>query len=433
MAKIEIVGVIGQDYFYSDFLTDYANAKQQGLIELHIDSLGGSVVEGFAIADFIKQHSADFLSVTNSGNIASIATTIFFALPFEKRTYDINKGFFVIHNPFVPNETIEDTTAQGLSDASEKLKEIEDKMVMDIVKATGADKEAVKALMLVDKPLTIEQIKAFNIANVEELRVVAFFNQDNNNNKMNKMNVLSLQMSLSDKQKQIYELIRPLENNLEGKWVYLEDVYDDHFIYSFGGEFFKQQYQLNEEAKISLIGTPIKVLPYWYTLEEKNKIEENVNSLLKNKKQMKNEEKTVLDKILAIFKKENAVALYVTDAEGNQINFPDVEEGTELKVGDKADGNVTGDVLLADGRTLVMADGVITEIKEKEEEEVEVEETPNVELEALRAENKELKKQLQSKVAALKNIESKVIALKADQVPYNGEVNKTRRLNEYLK
>ena len=339
MAKIDIIGVIGQDYFYSDFLTDYANAKQQGLIELHINSLGGSVVEGFAIADFIKQHSADFLSVTNSGNIASIATTIFFALPFEKRTYDINKGFFVIHNPFVPNEAIENTTAQGLSEASEKLKEIEDKIVIDIVKATGADKEAVKALMFVDKPLTIEQIKAFNIANVEELRVVAFFNQDNNNNEMNT--------------KEVEEIVSKANESL-------------------------------------------------------------------------------LDKIKAVFTKK-IVALYVTDAEGNQINFPDVEEGTELKVGDKTDGNVTGDVLLADGRTLVMADGVITEIKEKEVEEVEVEETPNVELEALRAENKELKKQLQSKVVALKSIESKVIALKADTAPSNQEGNQTRRLNEYLK
>ena len=339
MAKIDIIGVIGQDYFYSDFLTDYANAKQQGLIELHIDSLGGSVVEGFAIADFIKQHSSDFLCVTNSGNIASIATTIFFALPFEKRTYDINKGFFVIHNPFVPNEAIENTTAQGLSEASEKLKEIEDKIVNDIVKATGADKEAVKALMFVDKPLTIEQIKAFNIANVEELRVVAFFNQDNNKNEMNK-----------------------------------------------------------------------------------NEVEEIVSKA----------NESLLDKIKAVFTKR-IVALYVTDAEGNQINFPDVEEGTELKVGDKTDGNVTGDVLLADGRTLVMADGVITEIKEKEVEEVEVEGTPNVELEALRAENKELKKQLQSKVVALKSIESKVIALKADPAPSNEEGNRTRKLNEYLK
>ena len=336
MAKIEITGVIGKDYFYSDFLTDYANAKQQGLIELQINSLGGSVVEGFAIADFIKLHSADFLSVTNSGNIASIATTIFFALPFEKRTYDINKGFFVIHNPFVPNEAIENTTAQGLSDASEKLREIEDKIVIDIVKATGADKEAVKALMIVDKPLTIEQIKAFNIANVEELRVVAFFNPDNNNNEMNK-----------------------------------------------------------------------------------NEVEEIVSKA----------NASLLDKIKAVFTKK-VVALYVTDAEGNQVNFPDVEEGTELKVGDKADGNVTGDVLLADGRTLVMVDGVITEIKEKE---VEEEEAPNVELEALKAENQELKKQLQAKVVALKNIESKVVALKADTAPSNEEGTKTRKLTEYLK
>ena len=43
--------------------------------------------------------------------------------------------------------------------------------------------------MIVDKPLTIEQIKAFNIANVEELKVVAFFNQNNNNNEMNKKEV----------------------------------------------------------------------------------------------------------------------------------------------------------------------------------------------------------------------------------------------------
>ena len=333
MAKIEIIGVIGQDYFYSDFLTDYANAKQQGLIELQINSLGGSVVEGFAIADFIKQHSSDFLSVTNSGNIASIATTIFFALPFEKRTYDINKGYFVIHNPFVPNEAIENTTAQGLADASEKLKEIEDKILMDIVKATGADKEAVKALMIVDKPLTIEQIKAFNIANVEELKVVAFFNQNN----INEMN--------------------------------------------------------------------------------KNEVEEIVTKA----------NNSMLDTIIALFKKK-IVALYVTDAEGNQINFPEVEEGTELKVGDKAEGNVTGDVLLADGRTLVMVDGAIAEIKEKEEEV-----QPSKELEEAKAKIAELEQQLQAKVLALKNIESKVVALKADTAPSNEEGTKTRKLNEYLK
>ena len=76
-----------------------------------------------------------------------------------------------------------------------------------------------------------------------------------------------------------------------------------------------------------------------------------------------------------------------------------------------------------------MSDGVITEIKEK----VEVEETPNEELEALKAENADLKKQLQAKVVALKNVESKVIVLKADQAPSNEEGTKTRKLNEYLK
>ena len=243
----------------------------------------------------------------------------------------------MIHNPFVPNEAIENTTAQGLSDASEKLREIEDKIVIDIVKATGADKEAVKALMIVDKPLTIEQIKTFNIANVEDLRVVAFFNPDNNNK--NEMN--------------------------------------------------------------------------------KNEVEEIVSKA----------NESLLDKIKAVFTKK-IVALYVTDAEGNQVNFPDVEEGTELKVGDKAESNVNGDVLLADGRTLVMVDGVIAEIKEKEEV---IKEEPNQELEEPKAKIADLEKQLQAKVLALKTIESKVVALKADTAPLGEEVAKTRKLNEYLK
>ena len=181
--------------------------------------------------------------------------------------------------------------------------------------------------------MTIEQIKAFNIANVEELKVVAFFNQNN----INEMN--------------------------------------------------------------------------------KNEVEEIVSKA----------NESLLDKIKAVFVKK-IVALSVTDAEGNLVNFPDVEEGTELKVGDKADGNVTGDVLLADGRTLVMADGVITEIKEKVEEEA-----PNQELEEAKAKIAELEKQLQAKVMALKSIESKVVALKADQAPSNVEGTKTRKLNEYLK
>ena len=102
-----------------------------------------------------------------------------------------------------------------------------------------------------------------------------------------------------------------------------------------------------------------------------------------------------------------------------------------MKVGDKAEGNVNGDVLLADGRTLVMVDGVIAEIKEKVVEEEE--EAPNQELEEAKAKIADLEKQLQAKVVALKNIESKVVALTADPAPSGEEGTKTRKLNEYLK
>ena len=77
-----------------------------------------------------------------------------------------------------------------------------------------------------------------------------------------------------------------------------------------------------------------------------------------------------------------------------------------------------------------MVDGVITEIKEKEEV---IKEEPNQELEEAKAKIADLEKKLQAKVLALKNIESKVVALKADQAPSNEEGTKTRKLNEYLK
>ena len=66
MAIIEIKGIIGVDYTFSQFLTDYSKAGDEQ-IELVIDSLGGDVTDGELISEFTNSHADRFSMVRNSG------------------------------------------------------------------------------------------------------------------------------------------------------------------------------------------------------------------------------------------------------------------------------------------------------------------------------------------------------------------------------
>lgn len=96
----------------------------------------------------------------------------------------------------------------------------------------------------------------------------------------------------------------------------------------------------------------------------------------------------------------------IQDGTGTEIEFPDVEEGTNPVVGDKAtvDGKpATGDHLMENGDTWVFADGKLSEIKKKDSEDdlsQEVEEKEK-ELETLKAKYKALKKSNKKKDLAL--------------------------------
>lgn len=102
---------------------------------------------------------------------------------------------------------------------------------------------------------------------------------------------------------------------------------------------------------------------------------------------------------------QGVVSLELTTATGDTINI-EREEG-EPQVGDQTDAS-EGEVTLEDGRILVIdADGVITEIKEAEEEETPGEES---ELEALKKQVNDLQEQLNqanAKVAKLNKLTSK--------------------------
>ena len=355
MAIIEIKGIIGVDYTFSQFLTDYSKAGDEQ-IELVIDSLGGDVTDGELISEFINSHSDRFSMVRNSGNVMSIASSIFLALPREKRFFNAELGKFLIHNPYVDPVSFKDidTTADGLSTISEALKESENKMAKFYSSQTGADLEVIKNLMAINEPLTTEQIKALNVATIitaPTLKAVAFFNP-NNNSKMNQQEI---------------------ENLIDKKNV------------------------------------------------------------------------SIMDTFKAWFKKTTKfVAMFVTDANGLQIEFPDVADGVDPEVGDvakSADGTeLNGEVVMATGETYVFEANVLTEKRPKEEEvEPAVEtETEPTELEAMKAKIESLEAELTKSKAEATSFKAQLKAVQTEKVKIKAQEEKTdekqaRKLTDYCK
>ena len=409
MAIININGIIGQDYTYKQFITDYANAGSED-IRLLINSPGGYVDEGENIAEFIRQHSTRFLSVANSGDVASIAASIFLALPFEKRFFDLSKGVALIHNPmFQPNQD-ESFTADELTALSESMTATEKKIKTYIAKQTGADADVVGALMAINEPLNEAQLNSINFANLIKFQPIALINQKKIKPQMK---VINLEISLNEKQEKIYQLLKPLENNLENMWVYLEDVYDTYFIYAFGGEYFKQSYTISVNGDIELQGNPIKAFSNWQTAEELTQtvaiLKTKVNNMTK---EQVTEHTSALGKMIAKLEKVfgKKVALMLTDANGVQIDFPEVEEGGTVAVGDKTSAP-DGEYVMADGATYVISGGVVTEIKPAAAEGGEDMEALKAENEALKAELEGLKAQAVTAQATIDEVKAQVVAM----------------------
>lgn len=327
MATIEIKGEIGAQYTYKQFITDYSNAKSE-MITLFVDSVGGSVTEGNQISEFIRSHSDQFARVINSGHVASIAASIFLALPFEKRFFDMSKGVALIHNPMA-TQLGEDTTADGLKSMSELLLSEQKNINSYISKQTGADSDVIAALMAINEPLTEAQLTSINFANILKFQAVAYINKSNEMNK------------------------------------------------------------------------------------------EELESIVAKSNQ------SFFDKIMA--KLFPFKAIMATDAQGNQIDFPEVPEGGAIEVGAKTNAP-DGEVVMATGETYVIAGGIVTEIKPAAADEPEA---PNAELEAIKAENEALKSQLaasQAKATELDTIKAQLATFKSQMVvtePIEGEVKPT--------
>lgn len=134
--------------------------KDDDNIDIRIFCNGGSVVEGWAIYDRLRQ-SGKKITCTIEGKAASMATIIMLAAPKESRKAYENAAF-LLHNPWVPGWCLGDQlNANDLKNQGEEMQMWQDKMVDAYVERCGCDREEIQALM--DKNIFISTSEALRL------------------------------------------------------------------------------------------------------------------------------------------------------------------------------------------------------------------------------------------------------------------------------
>lgn len=134
--------------------------KDDDTIDMRIFCNGGSVVEGWAIYDRLRQ-SGKKITCTVEGKAASMATIIMLAAPKANRKAYENAAF-LLHNPWVPGWCLGDQlNAKDLKNQGEEMQMWQDKMVDAYVERCECDREEIQALM--DKDIFISTSEALRL------------------------------------------------------------------------------------------------------------------------------------------------------------------------------------------------------------------------------------------------------------------------------
>lgn len=155
-------------------------------INVHINSGGGSVDEGFAIYDKLNNSPYSITTIAE-GTVGSIATIIYLA--GQTRKMFENSKFF-IHNPYAPiyGENLESKDAQKLAD---ELKSEEERILNFYVEKTGKKAEEIKPFMDAQTSFTSTEAVEMGFAtdivkkevkNKKEYKLVAFKENLNSKN-----------------------------------------------------------------------------------------------------------------------------------------------------------------------------------------------------------------------------------------------------------
>ena len=166
---LPIIGEIGKDFKYTDLLMHLNAAKECTEIHGVIDSPGGEIEEGLKIRKG-SQTCGKSIFMSNSGDVASIAVSIFTAAPKGQRKFNPSKGEFLIHLPLIQPEDLTEAayTAEDLDYISKSLKGYGNDLAKQYVEDTGSEIEILKAFMYENKPLTPEQVSSLGFAIIEQ-------------------------------------------------------------------------------------------------------------------------------------------------------------------------------------------------------------------------------------------------------------------------
>ena len=103
------------------------------------------------------------------------------------------------------------------------------------------------------------------------------------------------------------------------------------------------------------------------------------------------------------------VALILQDANGEDINFPDLTENEQPEVGSKVEGREDGEILMPDGSKIMVVEGEVKEIVEAPEEEIQEEVQPEATKEKVEQPVAEKEEEVDYK-ALLEKFEAKILA-----------------------
>lgn len=156
-----------------DINNQLTNNKEADTLIVHINSMGGSVTEGYAIHDILKATGKAIITQAE-GLVASIATIVFLAGDDRRIT---ENSQLMIHNPW----GFAGGDSSDVQKYADQLKKEETKMAEFYASRTGQSVDDIIAMMKEETYLTADEAieKGFATAKVEQVKAVALINNRN--------------------------------------------------------------------------------------------------------------------------------------------------------------------------------------------------------------------------------------------------------------
>jgi ATP-dependent protease ClpP protease subunit len=177
----KMIGELGQT-FSSKNVIDYLEAnKDKSVIDVRINSGGGSVSEGFLIFDLLRNSGKEIHTV-NESTCASIATVIFCAANRKNRK-SYQNAKFLIHYPYIQNPE-GGFTSQDLQNEANKMKEIDNQLINFYSENLTSSKQNITSLMKQSDFFGADVAKEIGLISgiYQQQRAFAYINFNSNNN-----------------------------------------------------------------------------------------------------------------------------------------------------------------------------------------------------------------------------------------------------------